>query len=304
MRLGYKLFYNKDKIYCKIPFNKHTQLISKITKQNIPNEISELKFYKISTLSENKFIFSFHNFFFFEFPFKFFANNTQDKIFNFDLELVNKLKANKTWFRIIMNNKNENKKENYDNKIYSDFPSIIMSIIPYKGLGFSFNKTFYNNSNNIDNLKISYNKIINDETNIKLKNKLKSNYLLNISNYFCFSFTNKLNIRANLILNQSNDKIKENKNNFSINNLTLLKLCNIPTINNYEYNKLFLPFFSLESSFTPNNYLKFKYNIGISLQIKDNIFLDFSFFTNDKNNNNIDNIKKKLFNFFKFEFRV
>ena len=64
--IGYEQLDNEKKIYAKIPLRFYGKFISAISKQNIPNEKSVLKFYKHSSSSWNKYDLKFHNFFYFK----------------------------------------------------------------------------------------------------------------------------------------------------------------------------------------------------------------------------------------------
>ena len=99
----------------------------------------------------------------------------------------------------------------------------------------------------------------------------------------------------NFILNK--DENNENKNNFVVGNNSFLRFFNTPIIKRFNINKKIIPFCSLESSFIPKDFIKFKFYTGISLKIIKNIFFDFSLCSKNNYNNNIDNLKKKLFIF-------
>ena len=66
LKLGYDQLDNGEKIYAKFPLNFYGKFISKITTQDIPEEKSILKLYKLSSSSGNKYALKFHNFFFFK----------------------------------------------------------------------------------------------------------------------------------------------------------------------------------------------------------------------------------------------
>jgi hypothetical protein len=66
IKLGYDQLDNGEKIYAKFPLKYYGKFISKITHQNIPDQKSVLKFYKLSSSSGNKYAFKFRNFFYFK----------------------------------------------------------------------------------------------------------------------------------------------------------------------------------------------------------------------------------------------
>ena len=213
-----------------------------------------------------------------------------------------------------------------NNKSKYDFSSIFPSMIPYKRIGFSLNKNF-SNENNIHNLKLAYNKIFEYESNIKLSNIIKSIYILNFSNYFKILFSNEFTVKKSFVfhkkvkfnhifsnyhikskivdmqMEQKNNEIN-NGNNFYIQNITHLRFFDLPIIRHFELAKKIMPYFSLESFFIPRKSSNFKdffkliYNIGVSFQIKENLFVDFSFFTGATKNISI---KKKHINSFRIK---
>ena len=400
IQIGYDQLDNGEKIYFKFPLNFYGKFISKITKQNIPEEKSILKFYKFSSSSGNKYAFKFKNFFYFKLNQETLNNNKKKVAKNKNINIDNKNKINniKTINDSIEsnNNDNESKKEpnniccdsdnikdkiyrlnleiakkskiinsinfemnpllkislnnllklkygNYhgsskqpvlfnniisNNKEHYDFSSIFPSMIPYKRFGFSFNKNFYNSTQrNIHNLKISYNKIFEYESNIKLSNTLKSNYIFNIHNFCNIIFSNELLIKksfvflkkikynhlfsnyhikskiVDMLIEQKNNEIN-NGNNFYIQNTTFLRVSHLPIIRNFDLTKKIMPYFALESIFIPRNssnfkdFFKFIYNFGISLHLKDRLFVDFSFLTGATKNISI---KKKYINSFRIK---
>ena len=250
LKLGYDQLDNGEKIYLKLPLNFYGKFISKITKQNIPEEKSILKFYKYSSSSGNKYAFKFKNFFYFKLNQEALNNSNKkrisqnnridnnhsstnkniehenaleldtinkrdkkesnstynemddikDKIYRLNLEISKKSKIincinfeMNPSLKLSLNNLIKFKYGNYhgsshqpilfnntisNNKEHYDFSSIFPSLIPYKRIGFSFNKNFYSSTlRNMHNLKLSYNKIFNYESNIKISNILKSNYI-------------------------------------------------------------------------------------------------------------------------------
>ena len=215
-----------------------------------------------------------------------------------------------------------------NNKIQYDFSSIFPSMIPYKRFGVSFNKSFYSNSlNNIHNLKLSFNKIFEYESNIKLSNILKSQYIFNTFNFCNILFSNELIIKksfvflkkikynhlfsnyhiksrvVDMLVEQKNNEIN-NGNNFYIQNITYFRLFNLPILKYFDLINNVMPYFSIESFFIPRkssnfkDFFKFIYNFGISLKIKDNLFIDFSLLTGATKNINI---KKKHLNSFRLK---
>ena len=95
---------------------------------------------------------------------------------------------------VLFNNIISNNKEQYD------FSSVFPSMIPYKRIGVSFNKNFYSSTlRNMHNLKLSYNKILNYESNIKISNILKSNYIFNFQNFCNILFSNELTIKKSFV---------------------------------------------------------------------------------------------------------
>ena len=405
IQIGYDQLDNGEKIYFKLPLNFYGKCISKITKQNIPEEKSILKFYKHSSSSGNKYAFKFKNFFYFKLNQetmnnknkKLYKNNNnnidnnkdnkdkinnivtknnsietnkndneckkesncvccdsdntiKDKIYRFNLEIAKKSKIiNSINFemnpllKISLNNLLKFKYGNYhgsskqpvlfnniisNNKEHYDFSSIFPSMIPYKRFGFSFNKNFYSSTQrNLHNLKISYNKIFEYESNIKLSNILKSNYIFNIQNFCNILFSNELLIKksfvflkkikynhlfsnyhikskiVDMLIEQKNNEIN-NGNNFYIQNTTFLRVSDLPIIRNFDLTKKIMPYFALESIFIPRNssnfkdFFKFIYNFGISLHLKDRLFVDFSFLTGATKNISI---KKKYINSFRIK---
>ena len=365
LKLGYDQLDNGEKIYAKFPLNFYGKFISKITTQDIPEEKSILKLYKLSSSSGNKYALKFHNFFFFKLhqeslskknnilnyknknpnndePKK--ENKTnEDKIYRFNLEIAKKSKTiNSLNFdmnpliKITMNNLLKLKYGNYhgssnqpilfNNKNQYDFSSVFPSMIPYKRIGISFNKNF-GSENNIHNLKLSYNKIFEYESNIKFSNILKSSYIFNFSNLFNILFSNELIVKKSFVfhkkvkynhvfsnyhikskitdmnIEQKNNEIN-NGNNFYIQNISFLRFFDLPILRHFELTKKIMPYFSLESFFIPRKSSNFKdffkliYNAGVSFQIKENLFVDFSFFTGTSKNISI---KKKHINSFRIK---
>ena len=369
--LGYDQLDNGEKIFIKFPLKFYGKFISAITQQNIPDEKSILKLYRLSSSSGNKYAFKFNNFFYFKLHQDNFhkrrntineckcdINNkneerkekesTEDKIYRFNLEIAKKSKIiNSLNFdmnpliKITMNNFLKLKYGNYygshnqpilfnnllsnnNNKIQYEFSSVFPSMIPYKRAGISFNKIF-SNENNIHNLKLSFNKIFEYESNIKLSNILKSSYTLNLSNYFNILFSNELIIKKSFVfhkkvkynhifsnyhikskivdmnIEQKNNEIN-NGNNFYIQNITYLRFFDLPFLKHFELTNKIMPYLSLESFFIPRkssnfkDFFKFIYNVGVSYQIKDNLFVDFSFLTGSTKNISI---KKKHINSFR-----
>ena len=390
IQIGYEQLDNGEKIYAKIPLRFYGKFISAISKQNIPNQKSVLKFYKHSSSSGNKYALKFHNFFYFKINQESLNNrnkiktiknsndkinkiikdnkkedddktkiqnepsnneiNTSSSIYKFNLELAKKSKIiNSINFemspllKVSLNNLIKLKYGNYhgsnyqsilfnnkisNNKTQYDFSTIFPSMIPYKRFGLSFNTSFYNsNKNNIHNLKISYNKIFDYESNIKFSNILKSNYIFNVNNFCNILFCNELFIKKSFVflkqvkynhlfsnyhikskivdmsIEQKNNEIN-NGNNFFIQNISYFRLCELPLFKHFELFKKIMPYFSFESFFIPRkssnfkDFFKFIYNFGVSLQLKDNFFVDFSFFTGATKNISI---KKKYINSFRIK---
>ena len=223
---------------------------------------------------------------------------------------------------ILFNNKLSNNKTQYD------FSTIFPSMIPYRRFGLCFNTSFYNdNKNNAHNLKIRYNKIFDYESNIKFSNILKSNYIFNVYNFCNILFYNELFIKKSFVflkkvkynhlfsnyhikskivdmsIEQKNNEIN-NGSNFFIQNVSYFRLCELPLFKHFELFKKIMPYFSFESFFIPRkssnfkDFFKFIYNFGVSLQLKDNLFVDFSFFTGATKNISI---KKKYINSFRIK---
>mgnify|MGYP006873052174 CR=1 FL=1 len=391
IQIGYEQMDNGEKIYAKIPLKFYGKFISTISKQNIPNQKSVLKFYKYSSSSGNKYALKFHNFFYFKINQESLNNHNKirsikinndkinkivkdnnkeecnnkneikneinnindssnDNIYKFNLEIAKKSKIiNSINFemspllKISLNNLIKLKYGNYhgsnyqpilfnnklsNNKTQYDFSSIFPSMIPYRRFGLSFNTSFYNtNKNNIHNLKISYNKIFDYESNIKFSNILKSNYIFNLYNYCNILFYNELFIKKSFVflkkvkynhlfsnyyikskivdmsIEQKNNEIN-NGNNFFIQNVSYFRLCELPIFKHFELFKKIMPYLSFESFFIPRkssnfkDFFKFIYNFGVSLQLKDNLFVDFSFFTGATKNISI---KKKYINSFRIK---
>lgn len=392
IQLGYEQMDNGEKIYAKIPLRFYEKFISAISKQNIPNQKSVLKFYKHSSSSGNKYALKFHNFFYFKINQESLnnhnkirsiknnndknkiikdnkkedcnknenqneANNNEinssssyDNIYKFNLEIAKKSKIiNSIIFemspllKVSLNNLIKLKYGNYhgsnyqpilfnnklsNNKTQYDFSTIFPSMIPYRRFGLCFNTSFYNdNKNNAHNLKISYNKIFDYESNIKFSNILKSNYIFNVYNFCNILFYNELFIKKSFIflkkvkynhlfsnyhikskivdmsIDQKNNEIN-NGNNFYIQNVSYFRLCELPLFKHFELFKKIMPYFSFESFFIPRkssnfkDFFKFIYNFGVSLQLKDNLFVDFSFFTGATKNISI---KKKYINSFRIK---
>lgn len=392
IQLGYEQMDNGEKIYAKIPLRFYEKFISAISKQNIPNQKSVLKFYKHSSSSGNKYALKFHNFFYFKINQESLnnhnkirsiknnndknkiikdnkkedcnknenqneANNNEinssssyDNIYKFNLEIAKKSKIiNSINFemspllKVSLNNLIKLKYGNYhgsnyqpilfnnklsNNKTQYDFSTIFPSMIPYRRFGLCFNTSFYNdNKNNAHNLKISYNKIFDYESNIKFSNILKSNYIFNVYNFCNILFYNELFIKKSFVflkkvkynhlfsnyhikskivdmsIDQKNNEIN-NGNNFFIQNVSYFRLCELPLFKHFELFKKIMPYFSFESFFIPRkssnfkDFFKFIYNFGVSLQLKDNLFVDFSFFTGATKNISI---KKKYINSFRIK---
>jgi len=208
------------------------------------------------------------------------------------------------------------------------FNKAISNNLSFKRFGFSFIKTFYNISpNNMHNLKLSYNKIFEYESNIKLSNMLKSEYIFNFFNYCNIFFSNELIIKKsfvflkkieynhlfsnyhikskimNMFVDQKNDEIN-NGNSFYIQNISYFRFFNLPLNKYFDLATNIIPYFSLESIFiqkeSPNfkDFFKFIYNFGISLKLNENLFIDVSFLTGAIKNINI---KKKHFNSFRIK---
>ena len=390
IQIGYEQLDNGEKIYAKIPLRFYGKFISAISKQNIPNQKSVLKFYKHSSSSGNKYALKFHNFFYFKINQESLNNrnkiktiknsndkinkiikdnkkedgdknkiqnepinneiNTSSSIYKFNLELAKKSKIiNSINFemspllKVSLNNLIKLKYGNYhgsnfqsilfnnkisNNKTQYDFSTIFPSMIPYQRFGLSFNTSFYNsNKNNAHNLKISYNKIFDYESNIKFSNILKSNYIFNVNNFCNILFCNELFIKKSFVflkqvkynhlfsnyhikskivdmsIEQKNNEIN-NGNNFFIQNVSYFRLCELPLFKHFELFKKIMPYFSFESFFIPRkssnfkDFFKFIYNFGVSLQLKDSLFVDFSFFTGATKNISI---KKKYINSFRIK---
>ena len=396
IQIGYDQMDNGEKIYAKIPLKFYGKFISAISKQNIPNEKSVLKFYKHSSSSGNKYALKFHNFFYFKINQETLNNHNKirsiknnndkinkivkdnkkedsdkneiqkessnneinssslssscDNIYKFNLEIAKKSKIiNSINFemspllKVSLNNLIKLKYGNYhgsnyqpilfnnklsNNKTQYDFSTIFPSMIPYSRFGLSFNTSFYNsNKNNVHNLKISYNKIFDYESNIKFSNILKSNYIFNVYNFCNILFCNELFIKKSFVflkkvkynhlfsnyyikskivdmsIEQKNNEIN-NGNNFFIQNVSYFRLSELPIFKHFELFKKIMPYFSFESFFIPRkssnykDFFKFIYNFGVSLQLKDSLFVDFSFF--NKNKKNI-SIKKKYINSFRIK---
>lgn len=392
IQLGYEQMDNGEKIYAKIPLRFYEKFISAISKQNIPNQKSVLKFYKHSSSSGNKYALKFHNFFYFKINQESLNNHNKirsiknnndknkiikdnkkedcnknenqnetnnneinsssscDNIYKFNLEIAKKSKIiNSINFemspllKVSLNNLIKLKYGNYhgsnyqpilfnnklsNNKTQYDFSTIFPSMIPYRRFGLCFNTSFYNdNKNNAHNLKISYNKIFDYESNIKFSNILKSNYIFNVYNFCNILFYNELFIKKSFVflkkvkynhlfsnyhikskivdmsIDQKNNEIN-NGNNFYIQNVSYFRLCELPLFKHFELFKKIMPYFSFESFFIPRkssnfkDFFKFIYNFGVSLQLKDNLFVDFSFFTGATKNISI---KKKYINSFRIK---
>ena len=401
IQIGYDQMDNGEKIYAKIPLRFYGKFISAISKQNIPNQKSVLKFYKHSSSSGNKYALKFHNFFYFKLNEETLNNHNKirsiknnndkqnkiikdnkkeekegnkneihneqsnneisnasvnssstssDNIYKFNLEIAKKSKIiNSINFemspllKVSLNNLIKLKYGNYhgsnyqpilfnnklsNNKTQYDFSTIFPSMIPYRRFGLSFNTSFYNtNKNNVHNLKISYNKIFDYESNIKFSNILKSNYIFNVSNFCHIFFSNELIIKKSFVflkkvkynhlfsnyhikskivdmsIEQKNNEIN-NGNNFFIQNVSYFRLCELPLFKHFELFKKIMPYFSFESFFIPRkssnfkDFFKFIYNFGVSLQLKDNLFVDFSFLTGATKNISI---KKKYINSFRIK---
>lgn len=392
IQLGYDQMDNGEKIYAKIPLRFYEKFISAISKQNIPNQKSVLKFYKHSSSSGNKYALKFHNFFYFKINQESLNNHNKirsiknsndknkiikdnkkedcnknenqnetnnneinssssyDNIYKFNLEIAKKSKIiNSINFemspllKVSLNNLIKLKYGNYhgsnyqpilfnnklsNNKTQYDFSTIFPSMIPYRRFGLCFNTSFYNdNKNNAHNLKISYNKIFDYESNIKFSNILKSNYIFNVYNFCNILFYNELLIKKSFVflkkvkynhlfsnyhikskivdmsIDQKNNEIN-NGNNFYIQNVSYFRLCELPLFKHFELFKKIMPYFSFESFFIPRkssnfkDFFKFIYNFGVSLQLKDNLFVDFSFFTGATKNISI---KKKYINSFRIK---
>ena len=398
IQIGYEQLDNGEKIYAKIPLRFYGKFISAISKQNIPNEKSVLKFYKHSSSSGNKYALKFHNFFYFKINQESLNNHNKirstknsndkidktvkgnkkeegeknetqnessnnnnnneinasssscDNIYKFNLEIAKKSKIiNSINFemnpllKLSLNNLIKLKYGNYhgsnyqpilfnnklsNNKTQYDFSTIFPSMIPYRRFGLSFNTSFYNsNKNNIHNLKVSYNKIFDYESNIKFSNILKSNYIFNVYNFCNILFCNELYIKKSFVffkkvkynhlfsnyhikskivdmsIEQKNNEIN-NGNNFFIQNVSYFRLCELPLFRHFELFKKIMPYFSFESFFIPRkssnfkDFFKFIYNFGVSLQLKDSLFVDFSFFTGATKNISI---KKKYINSFRIK---
>jgi hypothetical protein len=271
-------------------------------------------------------------------------NNNKELIYKFNLEISKKSKIiNSLNFemnpliKITMNNFLKLKYGNYhasnhqpilfnNNKIQYDFSSIFPSMIPYKRIGISLNKSF-SNENNVHNLKLSFNKIIEYESNIKLSNILKSSYIFNFFNCFNILFSNEFIVKKSFVfqkkvkynhifsnyhikskivdmqMEQKNNEIN-NGNNFYIQNFTSLRFFDLPILKYFEITKKIMPFFNLESFFIPRkssnykDFFKLIYNLGVSFQIKDNLFVDLSFITGATKNISI---KKKHINSFRIK---
>ena len=392
IQLGYDQMDNGEKIYAKIPLRFYEKFISAISKQNIPNQKSVLKFYKHSSSSGNKYALKFHNFFYFKINQESLNNHNKirsiknsndknkiikdnkkedcnknenqnetnnneinssssyDNIYKFNLEIAKKSKIiNSINFemspllKVSLNNLIKLKYGNYhgsnyqpilfnnklsNNKTQYDFSTIFPSMIPYRRFGLCFNTSFYNdNKNNAHNLKISYNKIFDYESNIKFSNILKSNYIFNVYNFCNILFYNELLIKKSFVflkkvkynhlfsnyhikskivdmsIDQKNNEIN-NGNNFYIQNVSYFRLCELPLFKHFELFKKIMPYFSFESFFIPRkssnfkDFFKFIYNFGVSLQLKDNLFVDFSFFTGATKNISI---KKKYIKSFRIK---
>ena len=165
------------------------------------------------------------------------------------------------------------------------------------------------------------------ESNIKFSNILKSSYVFNFFNYFNILFSNEFIVKKSFVfhkkvkynhvfsnyhikskitdmnIEQKNNEIN-NGNNFYIQNISFLRFFDLPILRHFELTKKIMPYFSLESFFIPRKSSNFKdffkliYNAGVSFQIKENLFVDFSFFTGTSKNISI---KKKHINSFRIK---
>lgn len=366
-QLGYDQLDNGEKIYLKKSLKYYGKLINKITKQDLPNETSIIKFNKINSSTGSKYALKFKNFFFFKMnqysynhhPKKKFKNSTNtnhsqnnsdsetNNIYRFNLEIAKKSKIIKSinfnmtpLITISLNNFFKLKYGNYEgsrnqtilfnnkiNNIEYDFSSIFPSMLPYKRLGMTINKNFIHSENFMENFNISYNKIFDYESNLKLSTIVKSFHLFKFGDYFNANFYNEFIIKKSFIfskkvkinhvfsnyfiksklidmyIEQKNKEIN-NGNNFYIQNITSIRFNELPILKWFELTKRIYPYVSLESFFIPKyslnfrEFFKFIYNFGFSFNIKDNLFIDFSILTGASKNINI---KKKFINSFRIK---
>ena len=106
-----------------------------------------------------------------------------------------------------------------------------------------------------------------------------------------------------MFVDQKNDEVN-NGNSFYIQNISYFRFFNLPINKYFDLATNIIPYFSLESIFIPKessnfkDFFKFIYNFGISLKLKENLFIDVSFLTGATKNINI---KKKHFNSFRIK---
>ena len=106
-----------------------------------------------------------------------------------------------------------------------------------------------------------------------------------------------------MLVEQKSNEIN-NGNKFYIQNTTTFRMSELPIIRYFDLTKKIMPYFSLESIFIPRkssnfkDFFKFIYNLGISVQLKDSLFVDFSFLTGATKNISI---KKKYINSFRIK---
>ena len=232
LQLGYDQLDNGEKIYLKKPLKYYGKLINKITKQDLPNETSIIKFNKINSSTGSKYALKFKNFFFFKMnnnrhPKKKFKNNNTNNnseietnnIYRFNLEIAKKTKIIKSinfnmtpLIKISLNNLFKLKYGNYEgsrnqtilfnNKINNteyDFSSIFPSMLPYKRFGITINKNFIHSENFMENFRISYNKIFDYEHNLKLSTIVKYFHSFKFSDYFNANLYNEFIIKKSFI---------------------------------------------------------------------------------------------------------
>ena len=253
IRLGYDQLDNGEKIYIKFPLNFYGQFISKITQQNIPEEKSVLKFYRLSSSSGNKYAFKFHNFFYFK------------------LHQEQLAKRNCKNQECINNNTNEENKENdsKNDKIYKFNFELAKKSKIINSLNFemsplikitmnNFLKIKYGNYFGSNNQPILFNNLISNNNNTNRIQYDFSSVFPSMIPYkrIGFSFNKTFSSENNIHnLKLSFNKIFEYESNIKLSNI--LKSSYIFNLSNY-FNILFSNELTIKKSFVFHK--KVKYN--------------------------------------------
>lgn len=335
LEVGYNQLDKGEKIYFKYPIKNYYKLISKLTNQSLPSETCLVKLYSLTSAYTNKYAIKLRNFFFYtntpqsndsnnikRFNFEISKKSKLISMINFDISPIIKLTINGLFsMKYGKYEANNDQYINTSNNNY-DFSSVFPSMIPHHRFSTSIYRSFpLPPLNSINRTKISYNKIFNFESAIKLCNEVRSYFKIpffklftaNITNEFVmkkiFIFNNKMNnvfnhatsgfscISKLLAMNipQRQNTIDPGEN-FYIKNLTSVRMENLPLLS--KFGDRVVPYYSIETFMTPLKSLALKAicSLGFSIKLQNNFYLDLSLYTCASNNINV---KHKFINRFR-----